>query len=259
MPKTEAGVPNPEPSRTPDDRESRIPNPEYRRARIPNPQSRIPPRLPRLMPIVDVDAASQAGWPPVDIARAYLKGGAALLQIRAKTSSSSGFLEAARAIVGIAHDHGAMAVINDRADIALLAGADGVHVGQDDLSPEDVRRIVGVDAIVGLSTHTVDQLDAALRQPISYAAIGPVFGTTTKRTDSAAIGLEAVCAAANRAAESGVPLVAIGGITLETAASVIAAGATSVAVISDLLVTGDPAARTRDFVERLSRSTRAER
>ena len=211
------------------------------------------------MPIVDVDAAAQAGWSPADLARAYVSGGATFLQIRAKTSSSSVLLEVARAIVGIAHEHGAVAVINDRADIALLAGADGVHVGQDDLSPEDVRRIVGVDAIVGLSTHTADQLDAALRQPISYAAIGPVCGTSTKGTDSAAFGLVAWRAAADRAAAAGIQLVAIGGITLETAASVIAAGATSVAVISDLLVTGDPTERMRAFVERLSRSTRAER
>jgi thiamine-phosphate pyrophosphorylase len=209
------------------------------------------------MPIVDVDAAAQAGWSPVDLARAYLTGGATFLQIRAKTSSSSGFLDVARAIIGIAHEHGAVVVINDRADIARLAGADGVHVGQDDLSPVDVRTIVGDDAILGLSTHTADQLDPALRQPITYAAIGPVFGTTTKRTDSAAIGLDAVRRTANRASALGIPVVAIGGITLDTAAAVIAAGATSVAVISDLLVTGDPTQRTREFVAHLSGSNRA--
>lgn len=238
--------------------ESGVPNPESRPARIPNPNSRIPPRLPRLMPIVDVDAAAQAGWSPVALARACVNGGASFLQIRAKSSSSSGFLEVARAIVAIAHERGAMVVINDRPDIARLSGADGVHVGQDDLSPTDVRSIVGGEAIVGLSTHTVAQLEAALRQPIAYAAIGPVFGTTTKRTVSAAIGLKVVRAASDRAAASGIPVVAIGGITLDNATSVIAAGATSAAVISDLLVTGDPMQRTREFVDRLNRSTRSE-
>jgi len=146
-------------------------------------------------------------------------------------------------------------VINDRADIAALSRADGVHVGQEDLAPDDVRRVVGDSAIVGLSTHTIDQLDKAVAAPVSYLAIGPVFGTATKDTGYDAVGLEMVRQASRRAAARGLPLVAIGGITLGRAASVIEAGASSVAVIGDLLVGDDPRKRTREFLARLGRST----
>jgi thiamine-phosphate pyrophosphorylase len=164
------------------------------------------------------------------------------------------FLATASAIVRLVHHHQAIILINDRADIARLTGADGVHVGQDDLPPVAVRALVGKEPFVGLSTHTLDQVDAAVREPVNYLAIGPVFGTVTKRTGYEKVGLEMVRAAARRAAARGLPLVAIGGITLETAPSVLEAGAASVAVIGDLLAAGDPEARVRAFVERLSRS-----
>jgi thiamine-phosphate pyrophosphorylase len=143
---------------------------------------------------------------------------------------------------------GATVIVNDRADIARLSGAAGVHVGQDDLSPAQVRGLVGADAIVGLSTHTTEQLDRALREPIDYVAIGPVFGTGTKATGYEPIGIESVRSAAARCAARSVPLVAIGGITRDRAGQVLAAGAQSVAVISDLLAGGDPAARVREFL-----------
>jgi thiamine-phosphate pyrophosphorylase len=143
-------------------------------------------------------------------------------------------------------------VINDRADIARLADADGVHVGQADLGPAEVRAIVGEQAMVGLSTHTIDQLERAANQPVSYLAIGPVFGTTSKDTGYDAVGLEMVREAARLAAARGVPLVAIGGITLGRAGSVIEAGAASVAVIGDLLTDGDPERRVREFLRRLN-------
>ena len=139
-------------------------------------------------------------------------------------------------------------IVNDRADIARLSGAAGVHVGQDDLLPAQVRGILGPDAIVGLSTHTTEQLDRALREPIDYVAIGPVFGTDTKATGYEPIGVASVRAAAGRCASDDVPLVAIGGITRDRARDVLAAGAQSVAVISDLLAGGDPAARVREFL-----------
>ena len=138
--------------------------------------------------------------------------------------------------------------MNDRADIARLSGAAGVHVGQDDLAPAQVRGILGPDAIIGLSTHTVGQLDRALREPIDYVAVGPVYGTGTKATGYEPIGVEAVRAAAARCAPRNVPLVAIGGITRDRAPEVLAAGARSVAVISDLFAGGDPAARVREFL-----------
>jgi thiamine-phosphate pyrophosphorylase len=148
-----------------------------------------------------------------------------------------------------------MVIVNDRADIARLSGADGVHVGQEDLSPRAVRQVVGADAVVGVSTHTVEQLERALDEPISYVAIGPVFGTMTKHTGYEAIGLERVAAAARRATARSLPLVAIGGITLERAASVVAAGATSVAVIGDLLATADPEGQTRLYLRMLASVT----
>jgi thiamine-phosphate pyrophosphorylase len=161
------------------------------------------------------------------------------------------FLETAEAMAALSREAGAMLIVNDRADIARLSGADGVHVGQDDLAPAAVRRLVGDAAVVGLSTHTPGQWEAAVRQPISYVAAGPVFGTVTKVTGHEAIGLESVRAAARCAGNAGLPLVAIGGITLERVAGVIGAGAGSVAVIADLLATGDPEARVREYVARL--------
>jgi thiamine-phosphate pyrophosphorylase len=131
--------------------------------------------------------------------------------------------------------------------------ASGVHVGQDDVSPRDVRKVVGETATVGLSTHTREQVDRALGEPITYLAIGPVFGTSTKATGYEAIGLDRVAEAARLGRARGLPLVAIGGITLERAPEVLAAGAASVAVISDLLAGGNPEARVREYIDRLSR------
>lgn len=151
-----------------------------------------------------------------------------------------------------AHAAGARIVINDRADIARLSGADGVHVGQDDLPPADVRGIVGDGAIVGISTHGAAQIEAAGLTAASYIAVGPVYDTRTKLTGYAARGLELIALAA----ATGKPVVAIGGITLARAPEVISAGATSVAVISDLLTAGHPAARVRAFLEGLSTTRR---
>jgi thiamine-phosphate pyrophosphorylase len=208
-------------------------------------------RLPKLNAIVDADAAAAAGWPVVDLARAYLAGGATFLQLRAKRLSGAALLEAASRIADMARAAGAIVIVNDRADIAALAGADGVHVGQDDLSPRAARRIVGDGAIVGRSTHTVEQLDAAMQEPVDYVAIGPVFGTMTKATGYEAVGLDMVRQAAHRARARGLPLVAIGGITLDRTAAVLEAGAASVAVITDLVATGDPEARVREYVRTL--------
>lgn len=212
---------------------------------IPNPKSPIP----RLNAIVDVEASERAGWRPLDVARAFVAGGATFLQLRAKSMASGALLDLAGEIAELADRAGAKLIVNDRADIARLAGAHGVHIGQDDLSPAAVRRLVGDEMIVGLSTHTVEQLDAACREPIDYAAVGPVFRTTSKVTGYSERGVELVRDAARRAGV--IPLVAIGGVTLDTAPSAIEAGAAAVAVISDLLTTGDPEARTRAFLERL--------
>ena len=208
--------------------------------------------LPPLYVICDADVCAGAGWRLPDFAAACLDGGATLLQVRAKQLSGREFLDVAEAIVALARPAGGTVIINDRAYIARLSGASGVHVGQEDLRPFAVRRIVGGAAVVGLSTHSDAQLADALEEPVSYVAIGPVFGTATKNTGYDPRGLEVVLAAAEAARAHQLPLVAIGGITLSRARMVIEAGAQSVAVISDLLSTGDPAGRVREFLRALS-------
>jgi thiamine-phosphate pyrophosphorylase len=193
--------------------------------------------------------AGRAGWKPADLARACCEGGARLLQIRAKHLASGPLLELCDDVVRMARSFEALVIVNDRADLAQIAGAAGVHVGQDDLPPADARRLLGPDALVGFSTHTRPQVEAGLREPISYVAVGPVFGTQTKDTGHNAVGLELVSTASRLAGHS--PIVAIGGITLQNAASVIQAGAASVAVISDLLVTGNPRERVQAYLQRL--------
>ncbi|HEX6323816.1 MAG TPA: thiamine phosphate synthase [Vicinamibacterales bacterium] len=203
-----------------------------------------------LYAILDTSLALERGYDPVDLARRFFDGGARLVQLRAKDAPSGQVLAWADAVCASAASRGARVIVNDRADIALMAGAHGVHVGQEDLPPSAVRRAAAGTALeVGLSTHTAAQIAAAAREPVDYIAIGPVFGTGTKDTGYEPVGLAMVEAAAQGSA--GRPVVAIGGITLENAPSVIAAGAASVAVISDLLVTGDPAARVREYLRAL--------
>jgi thiamine-phosphate pyrophosphorylase len=189
-----------------------------------------------------------------NLADAYLAGGVRLLQVRCKNASSDVFLSSCEEVVSRARQAGALVIVNDRADIAKLAGADGVHVGQDDLDPVSVRRLLGSSAIIGLSTHSADQVDAAMKLPVDYIAVGPVFGTTTKDTGYREVGTRLVSEAARilRDAGSAQPLVAIGGITLERAPDVMRAGAASVAVISDLLSTGDPEGRVREYLRALT-------
>jgi thiamine-phosphate pyrophosphorylase len=204
--------------------------------------------LPRLYAIVDVEVARRAGWSPLELARAYVDGGARLLQLRAKSLEGAAFLELTRAMVRLTHGAGARLIVNDRADIAVLANADGVHVGQDDLMPRDVRSIVGDDLIVGLSTHSVDQVHAALAEPIDYLAVGPIFGTSTKDTGYSAVGLGLITDAAALATPLGIPVVAIGGITRDRVAAVWQAGAAAAAVITDL-VGKDASVRVAQFLQ----------
>jgi len=195
--------------------------------------------------IVDVDVAAGAGWDPLTLAEAFFEGGARCLQVRGKSLASGPLLELSRAVVEAARPFGADVIVNDRADVARLAGAAGVHVGQEDLSPADAREVLGPHAIVGFSTHTLAQFERALREPATYLAIGPVFGTATKATGYDAVGLGLVEAAARL--DYARPIVAIGGVTLDNAASAWAAGAWSVAVIGDLLAGGDPRARVASY------------
>jgi len=187
------------------------------------------------------------------LADAYLAGGARFLQVRCKQAASGVFLAVCEDVVAKAHAVGATVIVNDRADIAWLSGADGVHVGQDDLDPAAARRIVGGSGVVGMSTHSVSQARAASAQPVDYIAVGPVFPTPTKETGYADVGVRLVGEVRTLLREAGDirPIVAIGGITIERARDVIRAGATSVAVISDLVSTGDPEERVRQYLQLL--------
>jgi thiamine-phosphate pyrophosphorylase len=167
------------------------------------------------------------------------------VQIRAKTLPSERFLELCDTVVDLARPYGAAVIVNDRADIAAMAHAGGVHVGQVDLPPAAARQLLGPDAIVGYSTHTIEQVEQAVNLPVSYIAVGPVFPTGSKETGYTPVGVELVREAVRAAA--GKPIIGIGGITVDNAREVIAAGASGVAVIADLL-RGDPAERAARFL-----------
>jgi thiamine-phosphate pyrophosphorylase len=204
--------------------------------------------IPRLYAIVDADACARAGRPPVDVAGELLRGGVQLLQVRAKAATGGELLALVDAVAALADPAGATVVVNDRVDVAGASSV-GVHVGQDDLPPAVARRLLGPAAIVGCSTHTLSQLEQALSEPVSYVAYGPVFATQSKAHPDPVVGLDGVRSAAQRAAAAGVPLVAIGGITLATAPAVVAAGADAVAVIGDLVAADEPPeARARRFL-----------
>lgn len=205
-----------------------------------------------LYAIVDVDVCVAAGHTPEIVAAAFLRAGVRHLQVRAKHLGSGAFLRLASQIAPAAAAAGAVLIVNDRVDVARSAGL-GVHLGQHDVPVAEARRLLGPDAVIGRSTHTPDELAAALTEAVSYVAYGPVFATTTKTNPDPAVGLEGIRFAAGRAALAGRALVAIGGITLATARSVTHAGASAVAVISDLMRGADgPEARARQFLSALA-------
>ena len=187
-------------------------------------------RLPRVYPLTDVQLS---GLSHAEQVRLLSLGGATLVQLREKQMAGLQFYEEARVAVAA----GGPLIINDRVDIALAVGAHGVHLGQDDMPPEAARRLLGDKAVIGYSTHNVEQAKKALTLPIDYIAIGPIFSTSSKTNPSPTLGLEGLRAV--REAVGNAQLVAIGGISHSTAHAVIEAGADSVAVISALLT--DPA------------------
>lgn len=187
-------------------------------------------RLPRVYPLTDVQLS---GLSHAEQVRLLSRGGATLVQLREKEMSPKEFYEQAQAAVAMADQCGAWLIINDRVDVALAVGANGVHLGQDDLPPEAARKLLGEQAIVGYSTHNVEQAIEASKLPIDYLAIGPIFATATKGDTAPVFGLAGLRAV--RQAIGDFPLVAIGGITPANAPDVIDAGADSVAVISALL------------------------
>lgn len=176
-----------------------------------------------------------------------IQGGARLIQIREKHRPSAGFYEDAETAVRVAQAHGVRVIINDRVDIALALQADGVHLGQQDLSPVVARQILGPDAIIGLSTHNREQAKEGLALPIDYLAVGPIFWTHTKQDPDPILGLEGLREV--RRMVSHLPLVAIGGITLEQSHDVFRAGADCIALISALLTSPDRIeANTKTFL-----------
>jgi thiamine-phosphate pyrophosphorylase len=187
------------------------------------------------------------GADPVAVGEAGCRGGAAVIQLRAKHATDSQTLDWARALREVTRRHGARLVVNDRFDLALAAEADAVHLGQGDLPPAALpARARGLLA-VGRSTHTLDQLRAALAEPVDYLAYGPVFGTQSKPSEYSRRGLEQLAAAAKEMDAR--PLVAIGGITEENLAAVVEAGADGAAVISAVMGTANPEAATHRLVD----------
>jgi thiamine-phosphate pyrophosphorylase len=181
---------------------------------------------------------------PVNLARELFDGGARLVQVRNKTASAREFFEQVVAILKFAPSDSRV-IVNDRADIAFLSGASGVHLGQTDLHPHRVRKILSANQILGYSTHSARQALDSESLPVDYIAAGPVFPTSTKTDADPVIGLNGLREICSRASR---PVVAIGGITMENARDVFACGAASVAVISDLLKSSDVARRTEEWL-----------
>ena len=202
--------------------------------------------FPRLYAILDLDVCHARRLDPRAVFTIWVSAGIRLIQLRAKDRDAGPMLTLATSCAREARDAGVTFIVNDRADVARLSGADGVHVGQGDLAPADARRLLPPPAWVGLSTHTDAQVDAGCREPVDYLAIGPVFAYRSKARPDPVVGLEGVRRAVAIAGPR--PVVAIGGITLDRVSEVLSAGASSVAVISDLLL-GDPEERARQFVQ----------
>jgi thiamine-phosphate pyrophosphorylase len=202
--------------------------------------------LPRLYPITDTRLS---GLTHAEQVSRLALGGASLIQLREKHESARRFFSEAEEALSVARELGVRLIINDRVDIALALGADGVHLGQDDLPPKAARRILGERAIIGFSTHSVEQAIAAASLPIDYLAIGPIFPTLSKENPDPVVGLDGLRRV--REAVRGLPLVAIGGITFENGPETLASGADSLATINALL--GDSSqieARTRAWLTR---------
>jgi len=188
--------------------------------------------LPRIYPIVDTGTMERFEFDPVECADALLNGGARILQFRHKGFWSREIFEKASEMAKLCGKASAIFVVNDRADYAALLDA-GVHVGQEDLTPDDVRRVIG-SRIVGYSTHNMEQMRRAADEPVDYVAFGPIFGTASKDRPDPTVGVEALREVRELTER---PLVAIGGITMENAPLCFRAGADSVAVISGMLPT----------------------
>jgi thiamine-phosphate pyrophosphorylase len=212
----------------------------------------LPFSLPKLYPITDVRLS---GLSHAEQVARLSEGGATLVQLREKRLVPRQFYREAEEAISVARQRGVRLIINDRVDIALALGADGVHLGQDDLDAEAARRLLGAEAIIGVSTHSLEQVLEAALLPVDYIAIGPIFDTSSKENPDPSIGLEGLRRVRASLAGDRKPLVAIGGIDRVNARAALDAGADAVATISALLRRGDPppaiTRRTREFLASL--------
>jgi thiamine-phosphate pyrophosphorylase len=207
--------------------------------------------LPRLYVILDSALLKNSTR---DCAQELAAAGVRLLQYRNKSASARELLETSRELVSSLESSRTALIVNDRPDVAALAGAKGVHVGQDDLDAEQARAVIGKEMWVGTSTHNLEQFRRAVATSSDYIAVGPIFATTSKANPDPVVGVELI---REVRALTDKPIVAIGGITLERAKAVIDAGADSVAVISDILLARNPGERARQYVDVLGETNRA--
>jgi len=191
---------------------------------------------------VIADASRDRGRSHLEIAEAAIRGGATAIQLRMKDEPARLMVETARRLATLCQTAGVTFIVNDRVDVAMIVEADGVHVGQDDLPAEDVRRLLGRGVLLGVSAATVQEARAAERAGADYLGVGAIYATATKADAGAPVGLARI-RELRRAV--GLPLVAIGGITADNAAQVIAAGAQGVAVVSAVTTAEDMAAAAR--------------
>jgi thiamine-phosphate pyrophosphorylase len=207
--------------------------------------------LPRLYVILDATLLKNS---PLHRAEELAAAGVRLMQYRAKSATPRELLQISRELVSSLSAHEVSVIVNDRPDIAVLTGAAGVHVGQDDLDPEQARSFVGGEKWVGVSTHNLEQFRRAAATSADYVAVGPIFATNSKANPDPVVGVQLL---RQVRALTGKPIVAIGGITLERAASVIEAGADCVAVIRDLLCAAHPGEQARRYIETLGAANHA--
>ena len=207
--------------------------------------------LPRLYVILDSALLKKT---PRESAEEFAEAGVRLMQYRDKSAPAREMLRNARELVHCVAPYGASMIVNDRPDVAKLAGARGVHVGQDDLEPVQARAIVGAEMLVGVSSHNMKQFQQAAGTSADYIAVGPIFATKSKGNPDPVVGIELIRRVRPLTQK---PIVAIGGITLETAKQVIDAGADCVAVIADILNAPRPAARARAYLDTLGAADRA--
>jgi len=207
--------------------------------------------LPRLYVILD---AALLTIPETECARQLADSGVRLLQYRNKSASSRGLLEASERLATMLTPRRVIFIVNDRADVAFLAGANGVHVGQEDLDVEAARSVIGADSLVGVSTHNRKQFQQAAATSSDYIAVGPIFSTSTKANPDPVVGTDFIRQVRPLTDK---PIVAIGGMTLERAAEALEAGADSVAVIGDILRAPNPGARAHQYLKLLEAANHA--